>query len=43
MSSILKLRSCSSERDLFVADDVEDVYKVAGDIEVEAEDGEPGC
>ena len=39
MSSILKLRSCSSERDLFVADDVEDVYKVAGDIEVEAEDG----
>ena len=39
MSSILKLRSCSSERDLIVADDVGDVYKVAGGVEVEVEDG----
>ena len=33
------MRSCSSEREWFEADDVVDVYKVAGDIEVEAEDG----
>ena len=37
MSRILKLRSCSSEREWFEADDVADVYKGAGDIEVEAE------
>ena len=39
MSRILKLRSCSSEREWFEADDVVDVYKGAGDIEVEAEVG----
>ena len=33
------LRSCSSEREWFEADDVADVYKGAGDIEVEAEVG----
>ena len=39
MSSILKLRSCSSERDLIEADDVVVVYMVAGGVEVEVEDG----
>ena len=39
MSIILKLRSCSSERDLIEADDVGDVYMVAGGVEVEVEDG----
>ena len=37
VSRILKLRSCSSERDWFEADDVPDVYNGAGDIEVEVE------
>ena len=31
------MRSCSSEREWFEADDVVDVYKGAGDIGVEAE------
>ena len=39
VSRILKLSSCSSEREWFEADDVVDVYKGAGDIEVEAEVG----
>ena len=39
MSSILKLRSCSSERDLIETDDVRDVCIVAGGVEVEVEDG----
>ena len=39
MSIILKLRSCSSERDLIEADDVRDVYMGAGGVEVEVEDG----
>ena len=39
VSRILKLKSCSSEREWFEADDVVDVYKGAGDIEVEADVG----
>ena len=36
----MKLRSCSSERDLIEADDVRDVCIVAGGVEeVEVEDG----
>ena len=35
----MKLRSCSSERDLIEADDVVVVYMVAGGVEVEVEDG----
>ena len=37
VSKNLKLKSCSSERDWFEADDVPDLYKGAGDIEVEVE------
>ena len=35
----MKLRSCSSERDLIEADDVRDVCIVAGGVGVEVEDG----
>ena len=36
---MMKLRSCSSERDLIEADDVMDECIVTGGVEVEVEDG----